>query len=810
MKRLLILCLFAITAIATAFAQDNEVTKKPYVLPGKGHINVENLSKSINTNMDISELNLSELRVLRNAFAARQGHIFMTGEMRSIFETTTWYDKRMWERFEQEERLNYDNEGTRKTLPLKYTAKEQEFIKRLKDRENELLANGGNFKPKKDGWRVNTENIVNPYQLESIDNQLKTALGKNGFAIVPDNQQQLFHIYEKNDYHNFPSFVTTDLYLQLFHMFFDQGLKSIEEEKFNGAMIDLSQGLYDAMTAEIKNAKTTEVRDAAEWGQAFAAIALALASEKTPLPVAANYAEMVSHEINCATNSQNDFSEFLRYNKAKFAYSLFRPRGHYTRNDLVKRYFRAMMWLQTAPMEADDPVQLQRAALMSTVVGSNEKLLHSYNRIFEPITFLMGAPDNITILQVYQEVLNTGMPVDILFANKKAMKKLEKKIVELSQQQTRITPKIQNTSPYKINLMPQRYQPDGEVLNEMYDAVSEVSKRGAPMGLDVMAAMGTFKAEQILIDELKQDKQWEEFTPSLNKMKTRMGEINWKETVATRWMEALTEMTKSNPDYPYFMQTPQWQKKDLNTALASWAELKHDAILYAKQPMAAECGDYGPPEPVIKGYVEPNTAFWEKAISLMDATMSLLRKYDLVTEKIEDTNDRIKEQAEVFLRISREELAGKKLSDEDYYQLETIGATFENISLALVRQKDQFLAGWDNVEGADKSIAVVADVFTANGNNNPEPSILYEATGPAYEIYVVVEIDGYLYLTRGGVFSYREFRRPVDEQRMTDEEWQEKLKEYPNTGVPSWMEEITVPLNQAPQDNEQVFYSSGC
>jgi hypothetical protein len=45
---------------------------------------------------------------------------------------------------------------------------------------------------------------------------------------------------------------------------------------------------------------------------------------------------------------------------------------------------------------------------------------------------------------------------------------------------------------------------------------------------------------------------------------------------------------------------------------------------------------------------------------------------------------------------------------------------------------------------------------------------------------------------------------------MTDEEWQEKLKEYPNTGVPSWMEEITVPLNQAPQDNEQVFYSSGC
>lgn len=38
------------------------------------------------------------------------------------------------------------------------------------------------------------------------------------------------------------------------------------------------------------------------------------------------------------------------------------------------------------------------------------------------------------------------------------------------------------------------------------------------------------------------------------------------------------------------MQTPEWGYKNLNTALASWAELKHDAILYGEQPMAAECG----------------------------------------------------------------------------------------------------------------------------------------------------------------------------------------------------------------------------
>ena len=99
---------------------------------------------------------------------------------------------------------------------------------------------------------------------------------------------------------------------------------------------------------------------------------------------------------------------------------------------------------------------------------------------------------------------------------------------------------------------------------------------------------------------------------------------------------------------------------------------------------------------------------------------------------------------------------------------------------------------------------------TANSLNNPNPSILYEGVGPAYEIYVVVEIDGDLWLTRGAVFSYREFQQSINQQRMTDEEWQEKLKTMPRLGCPNWMNEITIPLEDELEDNEEVFYSSGC
>ena len=355
--------------------------------------------------------------------------------------------------------------------------------------------------------------------------------------------------------------------------------------------------------------------------------------------------------------------------------------------------------------------------------------------------------------------------------------------------------------------MPQRYQPDAEVLQEMVDYDSDPTKRATPKGLDFMAAMGVSAAEKVLIEE---GQKWKDFKPTLEKMKKRMGEINWQESLATQWMQTVKTVNEKDKGVPYFMLGDGWDLKNLNAALSSWAELKHDAILYAKQPMGAECGGGGPPDPVVKGYVEPNVAFWKKAIELLDNTANLLNEHDMMTEKVKEATERIGEEVGFLLRISEKELAGKALTDEEYDQIKCIGATFENISLDLLRQPDQYLMGWSDVQGSDRKMALVADVYTANSDNNPNKSILYEAVGLGDEIYVVVEIGGYLYLTRGAVFSYREFTEPMDKQRLTDEEWQQELEKNPRKGVPEWMEPIMVPLEQKPEPNEEIFYSSGC
>ena len=421
----------------------------------------------------------------------------------------------------------------------------------------------------------------------------------------------------------------------------------------------------------------------------------------------------------------------------------------------------------------------------------------------------MGKPDNLSIQQVIAEVEKAGLPMEELIKNKQAMSKLKKNLENIGNEQTRIRPKYEKTSHNKICIMPQRYQPDAEVLQEMVDYDNKPTLRATPKGLDFMAAMGVTAAEKILMEE-KTD--WKDLGKNLKLMKKRMGEIDWNENIATQWMQTLKIMNDKDKGgkLPYFMQNPEWSKKDLNAALASWAELKHDAILYAKQPMGAECGGGGPPEPIVKGYVEPNVAFWKKAIELLDNTEKLLKSQNLLTEKISDATERMREEAKFLLQLSEKELAGEEASEEEYDQLKYIGATFENISLDLLREPKQVLSGWTDVQGVDRKVAIVADVYTANADNNPNKSILFEAVGDADEIYVVVEIGGYLYLTRGAVLSYREFIQPIDQPRKTDEEWQKELESNPRKGVPEWMKRIIVPLNKLPEPNEEVFYSSGC
>ena len=793
-----------------AYIERTQEEKTPLILQGAGKVNVEKLKGKIDTQMDLSKLNLAELRAIRNAFAARQGYPFKDATLRALYNTTTWYNDALWDVSEKEE-------TTGKKFSPRYTKEQLAFTERIRAREAELRKL--NFKPVNGKKVVNMDNLINPFQLKEFDSKLYNMLGRNGFAIVPAEHNQLFHVYEKNDYADFPSFITTDLYLQLFHLYFDCVLRDVEEKHLDSLMIVFSSQM-EAEMKTLTSSQDAEIKAAAEFGQAWFAVASWLFShDKAPasaakLSVPEAYKKMVMEEITKAFDAENGYSDMLEYfpSEEMFGYSLFRPRGHYTRSKVCSRYFRGMMWLQTAHFGTNKPSKMKQIALIANVFNQQPKLRAIYNKVSEPITYLMGTPDNVTIIQVANQIKEMGLPIEQLLSSRKDMANLTKDIEEIAKRQMRIELKKTRGSKYVVDIMPQRYQPDAEALITTTDQDSPVSLRPCPKGLDWMAVMGLPGAERILIDELKETQRWTGFPKALTTARKKAATTPWDACVANQWMYTLQSLGDTAQSLPYFMQSPQWQKKNLNTALASWAELKHDAILYAKQPMLAECGDGGPEPPVVKGYVEPNVKFWEKAIALVTRMDKVLTTYNLQTEKAKAVYERIKEMAEFCRDISKKELNGGKITDEEYNQIEIIGSTVENISLELVSEDNQMLQGWSDVVSTDKKVAVVADVFTAGGENVAidDKCVLYEGVGPAYEIYVVVEIDGSLYLTRGSVFSYREFTRLMSDPRMTDEEWQQELKKSPTGGTPSWMKEIIAPVKGMSADDEETFYSSGC
>ena len=796
-------------------------SQKQNVVVGPSQIDVEKLLDSIDYNMDVSGLSLADVRTLRNAPAAQRGLPFMDSYIRGVYAQTTWYDSLMWafdEKVETAGIESREDESWRdfymrvvdeKKL-LNYSDEELAFIKRMQAREDELRKQ--NFDVP-EGLRVNMQNLTNPTQLKEFDQALSQQLGEEGFAIVPARHAQLFQVYEENDYREFPNFVTTDLYLQLYHLYIDCMLRELEMYQFFHTIVSYNDDMVEAMKKLYQKTENgTALERATAHNLRFFTIADVLFRGMKSYD--ANTDQLIAEEVDKAIKATDDFSNFMAdYKNVMFGYSLFRPRGHYTRNYVLEEYFRGMMWLQSVPFGMDNDDEVNAAVIIAYTMMNNPEIQQKYDKINKIITYMMGQPDNLSILLVIDELKKINRPMEDLLNDKQAMSKLKKDLEEIGNKATRIRPKYERTSHNKINVMPQRYQPDAEVLQEMVDYDNKPTLRATPKGLDFMAAMGVSAAEQILKEE---QTPWKDYDNHLKAMKKRMGEINWDETICTRWMNTLKVLNVWSGDknnqkqLPYFMLNPEWSKKDLNAALASWAELKHDAILYAKQPMGAECGGGGPPEPIVKGYVEPNVGFWKKAIELLDNTEKLLKEQDMLTDKIKDATQRIREEAQFLLNISEKELAGKELSEEEYGQIECIGATFENISLDLVREKDQYLMGWRDVQGADKKVALVADVYTANADNNPDKSILFEAVGESDEIYVVVEIGGYLYLTRGSVLSYREFIQSIDQPRLTDEEWQEQLEKNARKGVPEWMKRIIVPLNKLPEANEEFFYSSGC
>ena len=224
------------------------------------------LPQSVNLDQDISRLSYEELRILRSYPYALHGYWFIEGDLNSFFRRKTdwYYDlcyKVLMDSYEQD--LPYADTYSKVAL----TAEEKAFVEKIDHRMAQMARH--RHITREGCELLNPFLCVNLFQMERTDKRFLALLDRCNFAIAPMGYEQLFHVYEANDYHEMPSFITTDVYLQAFHMYFSYALKSLERNHFTPALQELLQtlaaeeartglqGIIDAQEAQITASDAT-------------------------------------------------------------------------------------------------------------------------------------------------------------------------------------------------------------------------------------------------------------------------------------------------------------------------------------------------------------------------------------------------------------------------------------------------------------------------------------------------------------------------------------------------------------------------
>jgi hypothetical protein len=286
--------------------------------------------------------------------------------------------------------------------------------------------------------------------------------------------------------------------------------------------------------------------------------------------------------------------------------------------------------------------------------------------------------------------------------------------------------------------------------------------RGFPRGLDVLAGFGSDEALAILEEEGDTEYEgYDQMLSDLRKEMPRMMEERKQENLYYAWLYSLLPLLGSpkGKAVPGFLTTREWTRKELSTALASWAELRHDTILYVKQSYAP-AEQMARPRPKV-GYVEPYPETYERIARMVGKMRTDLTALGVMPEGLERNYEAFEAVAARLAALSRKELAGEPLSEEENAFLVSVAGALKNsTSLPEALRKK-------TLSDADSRMAVIADVHT---DNNTE-QVLEEGVGTPFLLTVTMPIEGRMTTLKGAVFGYYEFKWPMGD-RLTDEKWQ--------------------------------------
>ena len=684
---------------------------------------------------------------------------------------------------------------------------------------------------------------------DDIEASERYLLARNSFVAAGPPRKQMYHVYEETDYEDLPIFITTDSLLHLNHLIFDYLLRGVETEHLMPEVIALSQHYLQSSLAQMNLTTNPQVKSAARGNAAFFAVAarLAMGAVKTgelsetapndddPLGVdraklrartmqkqsallklwttpllstldalPADIKQLADEELKLISahagmaNSPIFGGELTGVGQpdaplidTRIDYSDFIPRGHYSRSEILRRYFLVTRWLSGAPFRPNADGSRRALLIMS---ATNPPTQTRLNRVLDVMSVFVGEADDADLKSyapIAQNVFG-GVPGINNLADEAKIKSFVNEVVNLPQ------PRIAASRGAAFRFLPQPYTLDAEIMQNMvYDRhAPDVGTENVPryfaLGLDVMGVLGSDRARQIL-DETKfggtffnfdlKETQYENYNEQFDTERARyhsMSDAEWNRNLYTRTLRSILPLLQPTKSAYKFTQNQAWTDKNLNTALGTWAELKHDTM--PKMPVSIEAGGEGglseaPLWEQPRGAVEPAPLVYQRLSELVGAERAALQSAGYLSPERKQRLDTFSALLTMIANLEKKQAAGAPWNASEIEQLRFYGAYQEHLTFVTAEGEGASMEAND--------MAIVADVASAYSTVLNQQLVLQEGVGRALPIYVAIERNGRRELARGAIFSYYEFTHPADD-RLTDEKWREVLDGDNAPKLPEW------------------------
>lgn len=638
--------------------------------------------------------------------------------------------------------------------------------------------------------------VIRAAAMFTLDEDELAGLKQNGFAITKSTLPHFNMGYDRIYTSDLPVYVTADSLLQAVHESYGDMLKEIELS----ALIPTLSSLLDGLAGALAEGKG-DLRDARSDLDVYLTVARSLMGGTQKEPLFADNAPIVGRMLTMVRIQGLAEVDLFGVSRIEDG-SQFIPRGHYADSVELQRYFQAMMWLGRIDFRLIETLgpgrqvfrrrQVDAMFAFSDLVGSEE--LVQLNAIDAVLEEFVGESDYMTLDRVPSLLHDLGVS-SIAETALLSDQQLAQAIVSGGYGNQRIAshfmsnPNGSGTLPLNRSfaIFGQRYALDSHVFsNVVYDRVQPFGDvyRYMPDPLDVaFAAIGNDQAASLLSNELDTYGYHRE----LNVMRFTAdahGEDYWNANLYNRWLFTLRALSPAERPLgvPQVMATEAWGRRMLNTQLSSWAQLRHDTILYVKQSYTTQNGCEYP-----DAYVDPYPAFYAALANYADRGLALTDKIAMVgapglIDRMRDHFTIMRGTMQTLGAMAQQELTGVPF---DAAQLAFINEAVRDTTPMGCGAVPNYV-GWYPRLFFAPSITfnpTIADVHT--DPNRTE--VLHVGSGAVRPMIVTVETCEGPRAYAGLVSSYHQVIEK-DYKRLTDKEWADAY--WTRAAPVSWMQDL--------------------